>query len=126
MRLYSNTIDSITKGINTKRKKGLIQQWSDAQNMDWIKYWKVCNYYTGRMRKQLFVTWDGYDYYTGLYIKDNIKLPYYHKDYPTLDHKKPKSQCFKEGLTVAQACSIENLVWTTRSNNSKKYNKTLV
>lgn len=126
MHLYSNTPDSIAKGINTKRKKGLIRQWSDEQNIDWTKYWKVCNYHTKQMRKQLFDIWDGYDYYTGLYIKNNINLPYYHKDYPTLDHKKPRSQCFKEGLTVRQACDIKNLVWTTRSNNSKKYNKFLV
>ncbi len=125
MRKYTNTESSIAKGIETKRKKGLIRQWVDERNIEWTKFWKVCNYHTRKMRKKLFNTWDGYDYYTGEYIKDNISLPYYHKDYPTLDHRKSRSQCFLEGLTVREACDENNLVWTTRFNNSKKYNKSL-
>jgi hypothetical protein len=69
--------------------------------------------------------WNGYDYISGDYIKDNLNLHYSHGDYPTLDHIKPRSQCFKEGLSPYEATKPENLAWTTRKNNSKKSQKKL-
>jgi hypothetical protein len=123
MHQYSNTPESIAKGIQTKKEKGLIQRWVDERNIEWKKYWKVCNYHTRRMRKVMLETWDGYDYINGEYIKDNLKLHYSDKNYPSLDHIKPRSKCFEEGMTVRECCDPSNLAWTTRINNSKKYNK---
>jgi hypothetical protein len=75
------------------------------------------------MRKILLETWDGYDYIDGEYIKDNLSLHYSDKNYPSLDHIKPRSKCFEEGLTVRECCDVSNLGWTKRINNSRKYNK---
>ena len=36
---------------------------------------------------------------------------------------KPRSQCFREGLSPYEATKPENLAWTTRKNNSKKSQK---
>lgn len=123
MHQFTNTPESIAKGIQTKKEKGLIQQWVDKQNIEWKKYWKVCNHYTRKMRKVMLETWDGYDYIDGEYIKDNLTLHYSDKNYPSLDHIKPRSKCFEEGMTVRECCNPTNLAWTKRINNSRKYNK---
>ena len=70
-------------------------------------------------------SWDGFDYIDGEYIKDNLKLNFLDRNYPSLDHIKSRSQCFKEGLSPYEATKPENLEWTKRRNNSKKYNKKL-
>jgi hypothetical protein len=66
--------------------------------------------------------WDGIDYIDGEYIKENLNLHYSDKNYPTLDHITPRSECFKRGLTPNEATNPNNLKWTKRINNSKKHN----
>ena len=110
--------ESWKKSLETRKKNGNI-----IENFDWKQYWKRCDWLTRKIRKQMLETWDGYDYIDGEYIKDNLKLHYSDKNYPTLDHIKSRSQCFKEGLSPYEATTIENLKWTKRVNNSKKYNK---
>ena len=116
----SNTPESIQKMKETKLANGVMIDWKDAT---WKQYWKKCDELTRKMRTVLLEGWDGLDYITGEHIKDNLKLHHSHGDYPTLDHVIPKSECYKQGLTPEQACSAENLKWTTRRNNSSKYNK---
>jgi hypothetical protein len=116
------TLDCIDKAIETRKKNGNIIDWNKA---GWKQYWKRCDWLTRKIRKQMLENWDGYDYISGDYIKDNLNLHYSHGDYPTLDHIKPRSQCFKEGLSPYEATKPENLAWTTRKNNSKKHNKKL-
>jgi hypothetical protein len=110
--------ESWKKGLETRKKNGNI-----IEDLNWKQYWKRCDWLTGKIRKQMLEIWDGYDYIDGEYIKDNLKLHYSDKNYPTLDHIKPRSQCFKEGLSPYEATQPENLKWTKRINNSKKYNK---
>lgn len=112
--------DSWKKGIETRKKNGNIIDWD---KVEWKQYWRRCNDLTRKIRKQMLEFWDGYDYIDGEYIKNNLSLPYTHKDYPTLDHIKSRSQCFKEGLSPYEATIPDNLKWTKRCNNSKKYNK---
>jgi hypothetical protein len=119
-RANSNTAESIQKMKETKLSKGSMIDWSDAT---WKQYWKRCDELTRKTRSTMLQEWDGLDYISGEYIKDNLKLHYSHGDYPTLDHVVPKSECYRQGLTPQQACSPENLKWTTRRNNSSKYNK---
>jgi endogenous inhibitor of DNA gyrase (YacG/DUF329 family) len=114
--------NSWKKSIETRIKNGNIIDWSEA---GWKQYWRRCNYLTRKIRKQMLENWDGYDYISKEYIKDNLNLHYSHSDYPTLDHIKPRSQCFKEGLSPYEATKPENLAWTTRRNNSKKSQKKL-
>jgi len=106
------------KSLETRKKNGNI-----IENFDWKQYWRRCDWLTRKIRKQMLETWDGYDYIDGEYIKDNLNLHFSDKNYPTLDHIKSRSQCFKEGLSPYEATTPENLKWTKRINNSKKYNK---
>lgn len=110
--------ESWKKGLETRKKNGNI-----IESYDWKQYWKRCDWLTQKIRKQMLEDWDGYDYIDGEYIKDNLNLHYSDKNYPTLDHIKPRSQCFKEGISPYEATSPENLKWTKRINNSKKHNK---
>ena len=110
--------ESWKKGLETRKKNGNI-----IENYDWKQYWRRCDWLTRKIRKQMLETWDGYDYIDKEYIKDNLKLHYSDKNYPTLDHIKSRSQCFKEGLSPYEATTVENLKWTKRINNSKKHNK---
>ena len=41
---------------------------------------------TKKNKSILYEQWNGYDYYDGQYIKDNLELHYNHKNYPTIDH----------------------------------------
>jgi len=106
------------KSLETRKKNGRL-----ITNHDWKQYWKKCDYLTRKIRKQMLQDWDGYDYIDGKYIRENLSLHYTHRYYPTLDHVVPRSECFKQGLTPEEATSPNNLRWTTRKNNSKKYNK---
>lgn len=106
------------KSIETRKKNGNI-----ITNHNWKQYWKKCDYLTRKIRSKMLENWDGFDYIDGEYIKDNLNLHFTHTNYPTLDHIKPRSVCFKEGLTPEEATKPENLKWTKRINNSSKSNK---
>lgn len=111
---------AIEKMLITKHSRGQIINWNNAE---WKQYWRRCNHLTRKIRIQMLETWDGYDYLDGEYIKDNLNLHFLDKNYPSLDHIKSRSQCFREGLSPYEATKPENLAWTKRVNNSKKYNK---
>lgn len=110
--------DSWKKSIETRKKNGNI-----ITSHNWKQFWKKCDYLTRKIRAKMLENWDGFDYIDGEYIKDNLKLHYTDTNYPTLDHIKPRSICFKEGLTPEEATKPENLKWTKRVNNSSKSNK---
>jgi endogenous inhibitor of DNA gyrase (YacG/DUF329 family) len=110
--------ESWKKSIETRKKNGNI-----IASHNWKQYWKKCNYLTKKIRSKMLENWDGFDYIDGEYIKDNLNLHFTHTNYPTLDHIKPRSICFKEGLTPEEATKPENLKWTKRVNNSSKSNK---
>lgn len=116
------TEDSWKKSIETRKKNGNIIDWDVAK---WKQYWRRCNDLTRKIRKQMLDNWDGYDYIDGEYIKPYLDLPHTHTNYPTLDHIKPRSQCFREGISPYDATKPENLAWTKRVNNSKKSQKKL-
>jgi hypothetical protein len=119
----SNLLDKdiIEKIKNTKIKNGKIIP--DNMKDDFVEYKKLVKIKTNNIRKTLFDIWDGYDYYDKSYIKENLKLDFNHKLYPTIDHEKSVFYCFINGLSVDECCDIDNLKITTRSNNSKKQNK---
>jgi endogenous inhibitor of DNA gyrase (YacG/DUF329 family) len=121
MRTFRDNEKAWKKGLITRKENGNI-----IENPTWKQYWKRCDWLTSKARKIMVDDWDGYDYIDGEYIKDNLKLHYSDKNYPTLDHVKPRSQCFKEGLSPYEATTPENLKWTKRINNSKKYSKHIV
>jgi len=122
-RARATSPEAIGKMLQTKLDKGIIVDWRN--NKDWKRYYKKCDALTREMRKVMMEDWDGYDYYDGEYIKPYLELNVHHKNYPTLDHKYPRSKAFQAGLTPYEITTKENLVWTKRTNNSKKGNKTL-
>ena len=117
---FSNTSESIEKGLQKKLGKGIILDWTDAS---WKQFWRRCNHLTRKRRAELLDSWDGYDYISGEYIKPYLELHYSDKKYPTLDHVVPRSEYYRQGKSPQEACQPDNLKWTTRSNNSRKYNK---
>ena len=107
------------KGIETRKSNGNIIDWNVAE---WKQYWRKCNELTQKIRREMLGEWDGVDYIDGEQIRHYMKLPHYHGDYPTLDHIIPRSEGFKQGLSPQEITTKENLKWTKRRNNSKKYN----
>ena len=118
MRQFRDNEKAWKKGIKTRKENGNI-----IVDYSWKQYWRQCDYLTRKIRKKMLQNWDGYDYIDGEYIKENLNLHYTHKNYPTLDHITPRSECFKQGLTPKEATNPSNLKWTKRINNSRKYNR---
>ena len=111
-----------------KRKKTWVatgRLFNFKENKDWKRFYKKCDALTRAIKSEMLKEWDGYDYYDGEYIKPYLELSVHHKNYPTLDHKYPRSKAYQDGLTPHEITTKENLVWTKRTNNSKKGNKTL-
>ena len=117
MRRKTDKVSATEKMVETKIKRELAIDWKDS---NWKPWYRKCNAILLKKRKELVGDWDGYDYIDGKYIKDNLNLDYRSKYYPTLDHVIPKQKLYLEGLSPHEACSNENLRWTTRSNNSRK------
>jgi len=119
----ANSPEAIEKRKKTWEVSGRLFNFKD--NKDWKRYYKKCDALTRAIKVEMLKEWDGYDYYDGEYIKPYLELSVHHKNYPTLDHKYPRSKAFQDGLTPHEITVKENLVWTKRTNNSKKGNKTL-
>ena len=68
----------------------------------------------------LYENWDGYDYYDGEYIRDNMILLHTDPKYPTIDHKISTYHGFNNGLSTDTISNINNLCITKRSINSSK------
>ena len=62
-------------------------------------------------------------FYDGEYIKDNLKLKYSDKKYPTLDHKISVLYGFQNNMTIDEINCLENICVTKRSINSSKQHK---
>ena len=82
-----------------------------------------CYSSTLKNKKELFEKWDGYDYYDGEYIKDNMSLYFQDGKYPTIDHKISIYHGYKTKLSIKSISSIDNLCITKRKINSKKNKK---
>jgi len=78
---------------------------------------------TKKIKEKLLKDWDGFDFYDKKYIKDNYSLPYYHKNYPTIDHKISIYYGFKNNISIIDMIKIENLCITKRCINSSKGRK---
>jgi len=81
------------------------------------------NYFTRKNKNQLFEGWNGFDYYDGEYIRDNLSLVGQHGDYPTIDHKVSVYYGFINNISPEEISSLENLCLTKRRINSKKNSK---
>jgi hypothetical protein len=119
---YPNAKDTLNKWYDEGNQ---IHFFTARENKDWKRFYKKCDALTRAIKAEILKEWDGYDYYDSEYIKPYLELSVHHKNYPTLDHKYPRSRAFQDGLTPYEITTKENLVWTKRTNNSRKGNKTL-
>lgn len=113
--------------IKDKISKSVIDYFNNNQNYvrledlnEYEKFRNEVEKMTKRLRKELFDSWDGIDYYDGEFIGDNINLDYNDGSYPTIDHKIPIIKGFKSGMTAMEIASIDNLCITKRKINTKK------
>lgn len=111
---YNNS----SKMVETKVEKGILRD--EKSDMKFKDFKNRVRSRTNTKRDQIFSEWDGYDFYTHIYIKENLSLEYTNELYPTIDHKIPIVVAYKIGLSVEQTASLENICVTTRKNNSIK------
>ena len=86
----------------------------------WEIYCLDCHRYTKRVKSDLYKNWNGVDAKDGEYIRENLRLHYNHKDYPTVDHIIPKIYGFLNNIPAIEICKIENLCITKRTLNCSK------
>jgi len=100
------------------------KKWTPRElQSDFYKYSYQVYKQTLLNKKKLFENWNGKDYYTDIYIKENLNLNSNDKEYPTIDHKMSMKYGFDNQIEAKIIGSIDNLCITTRSNNSFKNSK---
>jgi len=120
--IYVIASEEIKKKMhNTKVSKGLIMDYNKFNKTAYKKYRRSIYWHTLKHIDVIKESWDGYDFYDKIYIKDNYTLyDCRHKLYPTIDHKISIFSAFILNLPISDVVDIDNLCITTRSNNSKK------
>jgi len=106
------------KRKNTRIKNG--NQFPDDMIEPYQLYRKQVKNISNKLKIDLLDNWDGYDYYDGEYIKNNFKLNYTDKNYPTLDHKISVFYGFKNNINVNDIANIKNLCFTKNKINAQK------
>ena len=115
---YMQTKEGKEKVKITRIKNG--KQTPDDLLTEFKLYTKLVVNKTHSFEKQLFQNWNGYDYYDGGYIKDNLSLNSNDKLYPTIDHKISIFYGFNNNIPADDIANINNLCITKRSINSSK------
>lgn len=110
---------STKKSVKTKIKKNLIIP--EDKLTEFEKYRRITRRLIYKYKKELFSNWDGYDYYDGEYIKENLNLHYLDKKYPSIDHIIPIFQGFTENIDPYIIGDIKNMCITKREINSSKF-----
>jgi hypothetical protein len=111
------SIKIIDKIIAKKIENGII---TENDSSSWVIYKKQVRKLTEKNKKELYNTWNGFDYYDNEHISENYKLHHNNKNYPTIDHKISVFYGFHNGLLPESISRIGNLVITKRSINSSK------
>jgi len=118
-----NKLDNILeKSKETRISNGM--QVPDDQLTDIQIYRKRVSSITNKVKKKLFENWNGYDYYDGEYIENNLLLGKYNVNYPTIDHKNSVLYGFLNNIDPEIIGNIDNLCITKLTNNSHKNSKT--
>ena len=93
------------------------------KNCDWIMYKKLSRRLYRKVRIEVFSKWDGIDFYDNECILENLRLKFYDRNYPTVDHKISIYEGFLNNIPIEVINSIDNLVITKRYINSIKGHK---
>ncbi len=83
-------------------------------------YKRKVQYHTYKVKKDIFNSWDGIDYYDNEYIKDNLLFDKNNPGFPTIDHKISTFYGFINNIDTFEISDIKNLCITKRSNNILK------
>ena len=139
--------DNISKSpiINQKKIDTCLKNWGvehPSQNKDIMiktlktiennRTYDLSNYWVYRyksiqllnkVRNEIFNNWNGYDYYDGEYIAENLTLKPSDRLYPTIDHKMSVYFAYINNISIEKVSDIENLCITKKGNNSRKNRK---
>ena len=113
--------DILLKSKSTKIKNN--NQIPDELLSDFELYRRKVRVLTKKSKIQLLEFWNGFDFYDGEYIKDNFKLKYYDKKYPTIDHKISILNGFIDKIPEEKIASLDNICFTKKIINSTKNSK---
>ena len=108
--------------VKQKIKKSRVENnsWISDYDRDNFEIYENIIYNKTKMVKNiLFDNWDGYDYYDGEFIKDNINLSHLNVNFPTIDHKISIYYGFNNNISPYDIADIKNLCITKRGLNSK-------
>ena len=116
----SKTKEGQEKRKITRIKKG--KQLPDDKIDKFLLYRRKVNNLTNKYKKELFENWNGYDYYSNEYIKENFNNKNFGL-HPSIDHKISVYYGFLNNVNPDIIANINNLCITTISNNSTKSTK---
>lgn len=111
---YQPIIDEI------RRKHILSGFWSEYDKVSFKRYSSRVKYRTDKIKYELFNSWDGFDYYDGENIINNLLLDFNDRLYPTIDHKTPTLFGFINNIDPKLISHIDNLCITKKHINSSK------
>lgn len=120
-KFMSKINETTSKTNKTKIERGIMVDYNNYNSFK--EYRNLVNIETRKNRKELFLNWDGYDFYDNQYIRENYNLDFKDKSYPSIDHKISVLFGFKNKIDPYEIGKLENLCITTRSNNSIKHSK---
>lgn len=118
-------VDHSSKNADFQKNKKEVRikngtQLSDDMIEPYQLYRKNVDNITDRLKDQIYNNWDGYDYYDGEYIKENLNLNPNDRNRPTIDHKISVYYGFKNGIPFDEISNINNICITKSYLNSKK------
>jgi hypothetical protein len=124
---YGGNSSSCSQKILDKQRTTRIEKGMEIPTnksvSDFKKYSNRVHNLSRKFKKELFNSWNGYDFYDREYIKDNFNLKYYHKNYPTIEHKISIFYGFMNNIDAKEIAKLENLAITKKSINSARRNK---
>lgn len=95
-------------------------RYQEITNSSYLNYRREVRRITKKNERKLLESWNGIDYYDGEYIKENLKMSPYDKDYPSIDHKISILYGFKNNISPEELSDINNLCVTKIKINSAK------
>ena len=117
-----NTKKFIFKNIESKEFifENPEDNYQDIYDENYYTYRTEVRRITKKNQKKLLKEWNGFDYYDGEYIKENLILSPNDKDYPSVDHKISIYHGYKNNLHPTIIGDISNLCITKIKINSAK------
>ena len=118
MERYGHYFTNQEKAYLTKVDRGHIK--TGVVLEDWNLYRREVARFTRKYKKELYDSWNGYDYYDNEFILGYFSKNHTHRYYPTIDHKISVYYGFKNSIDPEIIGSIDNLCITKRFINSSK------